>query len=70
VKGDYGGSRRPAIADEETEELDTVGGEVRNPFGSDRPVAHFARRLKEDPFLVSPEHEQEPDVRERRPGSD
>jgi hypothetical protein len=69
VKGDYRGSRRPAIPDEETEELDTVGGAVRNAFGGDRPVAQGAGRLKEHPFLVSPEHEEKPDVRERRSGS-
>jgi hypothetical protein len=70
VKGDYRGTRQPAIPDQETEELDTVGGAVRHAFGRDRPVAHGAGRLKEHAFLVSPEHEQEPDVCERRSGSD
>jgi hypothetical protein len=70
VKGDYRGSGRPAIPDEETEELDTVGGAVRDAFGRHRPVAHGAGRLEENPFLVSPEHDQEPDVGERHSGSD
>jgi hypothetical protein len=70
VKSDYRGSWRPAIPDEETEELDTVGGAVRDALSGNRPVAHGVRRLEKHPFLVSPEHEQEPDVGECRSGSD
>src|SRR5262249_57521555 len=70
VEGDHRRSRRSTVADEETEELDTVRGAVRNTLRLDRTAVDRASRLEQDPFLVMPEHEEGPDVRQRRSASD